>query len=254
MWVDIGNLIREKVPDKRGNVLPPDITSGSYEFRDLTNTGVGKLFEGKITYDKTYGHVAYGCGTCCGYAQPKVFYNPLGVPVAFTSGDGVNAYENCSLTWDDVSDSFCNNWYGNNTAIVTVDAYGTHTGVSLGSTTSRTLGTLDGVKHAPQCPPQQYSPAGQANVSTPAQLLVSEIQRQTRPIARTPKSASWRIRFKIRVETTLQAMSRLRNSPEGGIVNPSSQVLNNRGLKASRIDEFVMMVGWHWKLQRSTIR
>jgi hypothetical protein len=48
MWIDVGKLIREHVPDKNGNVLLPELTSGTYEFRDLTNKGVGALFEGKV--------------------------------------------------------------------------------------------------------------------------------------------------------------------------------------------------------------
>jgi hypothetical protein len=110
MWIDVGKLIREHVPDKNGNPLPPDLASGSYEFRDLTNTGVGTLFEGKVIYDKTYGHVVYGCGTCCGYAQAQVFYNPIGVPLTNSAFDGVNGYNNCAVTWDDVSGSFYNKW------------------------------------------------------------------------------------------------------------------------------------------------
>jgi hypothetical protein len=41
MWMDIGKLIREGVPDKNGKPLPSDLTSGSYEIRDLTNKGIG---------------------------------------------------------------------------------------------------------------------------------------------------------------------------------------------------------------------
>src|SRR6202011_4458356 len=77
MWIDVGKLIREHVPEKNGTPLPPDLASGSYEFRDLTNTGVGTLFEGKVIYDKTYGHVAYGCAQCCGFSLLRVFYDPL---------------------------------------------------------------------------------------------------------------------------------------------------------------------------------
>jgi hypothetical protein len=58
MWVNIGQLIREHVPDKNGKTLPVDLTMGSYEIRDLTNSHVGTLFEGKIIYDKTYGNAA----------------------------------------------------------------------------------------------------------------------------------------------------------------------------------------------------
>ena len=169
MWIDLGKLIREQVPDKNGKPLPSDLTMGSYEFRDLTHTGVGTLFEGKIIYDKTYGHVAYGCGTCCGYsnAYVRVFYNPLGVPFQSTAGQGVNAYENCYQTWDDVSDSFWSRWASANTGIVTVDYYGTHHGVSVGSTTSNTSGYLDGSMRPPTCPLLLSSPRGGVNIQVP---------------------------------------------------------------------------------------
>jgi hypothetical protein len=35
MWIDVGKLIREQVRDRNGHVLPPNLTSGSYELRDL---------------------------------------------------------------------------------------------------------------------------------------------------------------------------------------------------------------------------
>ena len=172
MWIDVGKLIREQVPDKKGKALPMDLASGSYEFRDLTHTGVGTLFEGKIIYDKTYGNVAYGCGTCCGYsnAYVRVFYNPLGVPLQSTEGQGVNAYQNCTLTWDDVSDSFWSRWASANTGIATVDYYGTHNGVSVGSTTSNTSGYLAGAMRPPTCPQLLSSPNGGVNTfTTPSQ-------------------------------------------------------------------------------------
>jgi len=50
--------------------------------RDFLNPdiGVGSLFEGKVIYDKTYGHVAYGCAVCCGYTGQVLTFNPLGIP------------------------------------------------------------------------------------------------------------------------------------------------------------------------------
>lgn len=164
MWIDVGQLIREHVPDKNGKTLPQDLTMGSYEFRDLTNKGVGTLFEGKVIYDKTYGHVVYGCGTCCGYAKTLVFYDPLGVPVPGTSGQGVNAYQNCNLDWEDVSDSFWNTWTSANTSIATVNYYATHTGVATGSTTSYASAYLDGANRPPSCPRQLKTPSGGVNV------------------------------------------------------------------------------------------
>jgi len=55
MWVDVGKLIREHVPDINGKLLPATVTSGNYEIRDLTNKAIGTLFEGKVVFDKTYG-------------------------------------------------------------------------------------------------------------------------------------------------------------------------------------------------------
>jgi hypothetical protein len=147
----------QHVPDKNGNTLPPDLTSGSYEIRDLTNKGIGTLFEGKIVYDKTYGHVAYGCGGCCGFYNIFVWFNPLGVPLSLTANQGVDAYNTCSVGAMDVSDSFYN-WSTANTTIATVDYYGTHTGHAVGSTTCNTSGQLESPNNHLGCPLKTLTP------------------------------------------------------------------------------------------------
>lgn len=98
-----------------------------------------------------------------------------GVPFRSTAGQGVSAYKNCSQTWDDVSDSFWSRWTSANTAIATVDYYGTHTGAGVGSTTSNTWGNLDGVRRPPTCPIQTFYPSGGVNVCefTPAPAAIS---------------------------------------------------------------------------------
>jgi hypothetical protein len=166
MWIDIGKLIREHLPDKNGNTLPENLTSGSFEWQDLTNKGIGTLFEGKVIYDKTYGHVAYGCGVCCGYKSGSVlvWYDPLGVPLSLYGNDGVNATDSCSLQIQDVSDSFYGYWAAANTAIATVDNYGTHHGASVGSTTSSTYGQLQMYYRSWSCPIRADSPGGGVNV------------------------------------------------------------------------------------------
>jgi len=95
MLVDLGKLIRNQVPDKDGDTLPPDLTSGAYRIRDLTDTAVGNLYEGKVIVDKTYGHAAYGCGICCGYVDALMGYDPLGVAVASSSAQQVYTEESC---------------------------------------------------------------------------------------------------------------------------------------------------------------
>ena len=175
MWMDIGKLIRENVPDKKGKTLPANLTSGSYEIRDLTNKGVGTLFEGKVIYDKTYGHVTYGCGSCCGYTGTKLWYDPLGVPLDFYSFQGVYGHDKCGGLWEDISDSFNGNWNTANHNIATVDYYGTHTGMSVGSTTSSTDGQFQGWLGFNNCPIVGSSPGGGANV-TPTITSISPTQ------------------------------------------------------------------------------
>lgn len=172
MWIDVGQLIREQVPDKNGKLLPPDLAYGSYEFRDLTNTGVGALYEGKVIYDDTYGHVAYGCAECCGYGETIPWYDPVGVPIYTAVGDGVNALSSCTSTYDDVSSAFYNNWVSANTAIATVDKYGNHSGVSDGSTTSQTQGSIASPKIR-VCPLLLRVPSGGVNVQKPGFLQIA---------------------------------------------------------------------------------
>jgi hypothetical protein len=173
MWIDVGKLIREHVPDKNGKTLPADLTSGSYEFRDLTNKGVGTLFEGKVIYDKTYGHVAYGCGGCCGYKSTKLLLDPLGVPMAAPADNGVQSFDACGGQYVDVSDSFYNNWSTASTTIATVDYYGTHTGHVVGSTTSQTSGLLICSPIRSGCPQCNPTPRGGANVITISQSPIT---------------------------------------------------------------------------------
>ena len=95
MWIDVGKLIREQTADKNGKTLPANLTSGSYEFRDLTDHAIGSLFEGKVIYDKTYGHVTYGCALCCALNNPFFSYTPLNVPLGSTAENWVNAVRSC---------------------------------------------------------------------------------------------------------------------------------------------------------------
>ena len=164
MWIDVGKLIRERVLDKNGNTLPADLTSGSYEFRDLTNKFIGNLFEGKVIFDKTYGHVIYGCGGCCGYTQTALLYNPLGIRISSSAANGVQAYTTCGSFWDDVDGAFFGNWITANPSIATVNYYGAHTGIAVGSTTSATFGYLEG-SSPKTCPVVRKAPGGSDNVN-----------------------------------------------------------------------------------------
>ena len=195
MWIDVGKLIREQVPDKNGNTLPANLTSGSYELRDLTHHGAGTIFEGKVTWDKMYGHAAYGCALCCGYATTGYgfWYDPLGVPDLGTADQGVQALNECDGgDLEDVSDSFYGNWTTGNTSIATVDHYGTHTGVAIGSTTSKTNGELNSNDVGRDCPLKGYDPNGNDNVQYPVSLMVLSIS--VLPPAPQETTAAFRVK------------------------------------------------------------
>jgi len=179
MWVDVGKLIREQIPDKNGKTLPFDLTMGSYEFRDLTDTIVGSLFEGKVIYDKTYGHVAYGCAFCCGHVNPQLTFNPLGIVFSGGSQNGVQAVNACNGGRDDISANFYGRWGTANTAIATVDNYGYHNGMGVGSTTSQTNGTFVTEINQTHCPIVSASPSGGDNVQKPYFLKVVSVTTDT---------------------------------------------------------------------------
>jgi hypothetical protein len=177
MWVDVGKLIREGVPDKNGVVLPADLTMGSYELQDLSDKGIGNLFEGKITLDKTYGHVAYGCATCCGYLDSAwMYYDPFGVGVGLQGDQDVWDRDNCTqvdvsiLEYIDVS-----SWNTGNHSIATANRNAI-TGVSIGSTTNSAQGNLTiGNIESKHCPDEDVYPEGTLNVPpsiSPAQGLI----------------------------------------------------------------------------------
>jgi hypothetical protein len=158
MWMDVGQLIREHVPDKNGNTLPDSLTSGSYEVRDLTRPYIGSLFEGKVAYDKTYGHVTYGCSTCCAYATPYFAFNPLGIPFLDGAQQIVNTTTSCTGGTTAAPAAYTT-WSTANTAVATVDGTGYHTGIAMGTTTTTGSGWLVYSRNR-FCPQQLFTSTG----------------------------------------------------------------------------------------------
>jgi hypothetical protein len=167
MWVDVGKLIRDQVPDKNGLLLPSDLMMGSYELQDLTDRGVGNLYEGKVIVDKTYGHVAYGCATCCGYnASPWMYYDPIGVGIDYGSTQDVWGRNNCTSQDTSVLEYILDSsWDTGNHAIATA-SNAVITGVAVGSTTNSATGTLTiGNINSLRCPQEPTNPSGPVNVT-----------------------------------------------------------------------------------------
>lgn len=165
MLVDIGKLIRDRIPDKNGNLLPGDLTTGAYRLLDLAETPAASLYEGKVVTDKTWGHATYGCGVCCGYRGVYFSPDPVGVPVAFSSGVEAMGINACTSGDSNVG-GYATSWTSGNTGILTAQTRQV-TGVNVGSTGD--YAELTNIMYGPArngypCPLQDVPTSGTGNV------------------------------------------------------------------------------------------
>ena len=152
IWLNLGELIHNQVPDAEGRTIPPETTSGSYELRDLDHGLVGQLYEGKLVIDKTFGHAAYGCGSCCGYSQVQLTPSPFAGPPGIDNNDIIQATDPCNGQVVDVTYGG-NSWQSSNTAVATLPTRTLHT-VAVGNATGSALIQLTspGPSHQGNCP------------------------------------------------------------------------------------------------------
>ena len=69
------DLIHNRVVDRHGNPLPADLTSSTFDVRDLTPGG-HNLTESSLAIESTLGYQAVPppCGSCCADTDP--FHTP----------------------------------------------------------------------------------------------------------------------------------------------------------------------------------
>ena len=127
----------------------------------MKQTGVGNLFEGKLTIDKTYGYAAYGCAVQCCWYDPTINPNPFTSPVG--TGGQDTAWSECSANWllyDVMSNT--NPWSSTNTSVATLSGLGYVNLVGAGSSTINTSIYLDSILK-PYCKPYLRPGSGGAN-------------------------------------------------------------------------------------------
>ncbi len=142
MWVNIANLIRNRAPDRKGNVLPADLSFGTYEVQDLS-PGLGSLLLGNLALDGTFGFQAQPPDpVCCVISDPT--WDPDYITFEVLSGFGstlpvnVNGYNACTGSLQNISPDFFS-WWSGNTAVAQVTkqqvksvGFGTTTGTAEG--------------------------------------------------------------------------------------------------------------------------
>jgi hypothetical protein len=148
LWLDLGHLVHDQIPDSDGHTMPPDTMSGSYELRDLDHATIGELYEGKLVIDKTYGHAAYGCGSCCGYNSVVLDPDPFAGPPDEDNDDYIYATDTCVGDQEDVTgDGY--DWGSSDVSVATLPTRTLHT-VAVGSATGSSLVQLQ-ASRPPKC-------------------------------------------------------------------------------------------------------
>jgi len=188
MWLNFADVIHQGVPDRKGNALPADVSSGTYDLADLNPGLGGNLIEGKVALDKTYGHLTYGCLTCCGYT-PYLALDPTLVGVGGDGSISADGTNNCTGVSGFSLHNYFNQsnarWWSGNTSVATVTSFNGH-GVAPGTTNGFATATVpngDGGRPRPPCP--QSTQQGENNVTVcdftvgPATVYAQDCTGQT---------------------------------------------------------------------------
>ncbi len=132
MWVNIAELIHDRVPDRKGNTLPVDLTSVTYDLRDLTPGGHG-LMANALAADTSYGfHTIPPYANCCGYDDIGFDPDVFDLFVGESDSAWIYGTDECDDDVENLDPDF-NAWGSDNSSIVQMTS-GKATGVAAGST------------------------------------------------------------------------------------------------------------------------
>ena len=138
MWVSLTTLIRDRVPDRKGNVLPADLASGTYDVQQIDSVP-RSLALGSMAIDQTWGYqVAPPYANCC--SDEGAGWNPDSFDLVLdgTEFGNIDATDSCTDQEENIDPNF-NEWLSGDTAVANVTK-GKVQAVGMGTTT----GTADG--------------------------------------------------------------------------------------------------------------
>jgi hypothetical protein len=137
LWLNFADLIRNRVPDRKGRVLPADLASGTYEVRDLT-AGWGGLAENSLPISATARHRRGPSGNCCGVDGGTFNPGELVVAIDGAISVGADGTDYCSNQEQDVS-PLITSWSTLNSTIASA-SYKQVKGLAAGLTNLEGLG------------------------------------------------------------------------------------------------------------------
>jgi hypothetical protein len=140
MWVNVAELVRNRVPDRKGNTLPADLSSVTYDLRDLTPGGHGLMVNALAT-DASHGPGAVPLyGLCCGYSNLTFDPSEVTIPIGGNDSPSVMGEDECNQEENDISPSFTS-WVSNAPGIAKL-TYKKVQGLAEGSTTGLANGNV----------------------------------------------------------------------------------------------------------------
>jgi hypothetical protein len=178
MWLNLAQLIRNRVPDRKGNTLPMDVSTVTYDLQDLM-PGNHSLMANALAVDSELGlRVRHNYPICCGFS-PGVVWDPdsfILEPDASIDGD-ITGMDQCSGDTD-ILTAYIEDWWSADTAVATVASPGNVTGVSAGTTTASAVGHIP-VGSGGYCTVETVYPSAPVNVQVPTSATIISNDKQT---------------------------------------------------------------------------
>jgi hypothetical protein len=143
MWVNLASLIRNRVPDRKGDVLPADLASGTYDVQQINvrqiNSAPRSLSLAGLAVDQTWGYqIAPPNDICCSDQDPGWDQNIFDLALGDTTSADIDAVDSCGGSIVVISNSFPD-WFSDNTSVAVVSKQKIQA-VGVGTTT----GSADG--------------------------------------------------------------------------------------------------------------
>lgn len=138
MWVNLAQLIRNRVADRKGNTLPLDVNAVTYDLRDLS-PGSHNLIANELAIDRTWGSSAIpACPECCSY--DSIGFDPTSVDL-FSGNTDTVAIDGINTCNGDPSalTPYFTDWLSENPAVAKV-SYANVQGVAPGFTNGQAEG------------------------------------------------------------------------------------------------------------------
>ena len=141
MWVNFAQLIRNRVPDRKGNILPVGVDSATYDLRDMT-PGSHSLMATGMAVDGMLGlRVHHNYPECCPSEDLGWVPDDFDLSIDDTGLGEVWAMDSCTGAYGNISGEF-DDWGSDDSAIATVSNSGKVTGVAAGTTTATASGDV----------------------------------------------------------------------------------------------------------------